>query len=99
MTPKEQDNIIGQLYDVMKNDFMLADIRIFCNMTDYSTEKVIAAYEYMKDYKQEIPSPVGFMIKAIQNGWKKKKPKKNSFNSFEQNEYDFEKLEEMFLEN
>ena len=39
------------------------------------------------------------MAKDILKGEKKKKPEKNPFNQFEQNEYDFDELEKEILNN
>ena len=86
---------------LIKENVTLKDIRALCNAAEYDFEKIKQAYE-VAGTAGDIKNLVGFMLKAIKDDYqapvkKTKSKKKNSFNNFEQRQYDFDDFERQLL--
>ncbi|WP_026518674.1 replication initiation protein [Butyrivibrio sp. MC2021] len=104
VVPANKDEILDELIDLMHDDFKLREIREIAETAEYDIEKVKKAYEYMQTYNTTIEVPIAFMKECIKNEYylNKAKPKKaqnNSFMNFEQNNYDFDELEKLLVDN
>lgn len=79
----------------------LLDIKAICDAAEYDMSKIERAYKLSKKAKS-IESLTGWMIAAIRDGYedmpKQGKSRKDSFNAFEQNKYDFDEIERRLLE-
>lgn len=91
-------------------DLSLPDYRTIATESDYDMEKIKKAVKAMKAYSSDIENKVGFLIKAMKEGYttteqktqKKKKDVAKDFNNFKQTSYadiDFEKFEQEILKN
>jgi plasmid replication initiation protein len=108
--PKEKmpvinkDEILDELMDLLHDDFKFKEIREIAEAAEYDLEKVRNAYNYMLTYDKTIDVPIAFIKECIKNEYYANKakpmyPKKNTFNSFEQNQDNFEELEKLLLDN
>lgn len=96
-----EDDIFDEAFDILSKDFKAKEVREIIRTAEYDVEKIKKAYSVLSSQKTDIDNKMGFMIKAIQEGYEppKKKRGKNTFNDFPQREYDFDKIEEMILGN
>ena len=100
-----KDEILDDLIDLMHDDFKLREIRELAELAEYDFDKIKKAYEYMNNYSKPIDVPIAFMKDCIKNEYYNNKttkfrPKKNTFNDFEQRgDYNFEELEKQLLDN
>ena len=101
LTQKDKDDILDQLYEIMHSDLKLSEVRELCESTSYQKDKILDAYEYMRQYNSDIDIPIAFMKAAIAGEYKKQSKKRtaNKFNDFPQNHYNFEELEELLIDN
>ncbi len=103
LTDEEKDEIIDQISDIIAEKLKLKDYRAIAKAAKYDVEKVKKAYSVLAAGTAEVDNVTGFMIKAIKEGYeapvKAKKTARNSFNNFEQNDYDFNELEKMLTDN
>ncbi len=106
-TNKIEPNNIVQIIEkangvkaLIKEDITVDDAYSILEAADYDLDKVQEAYEVAK-VSGDITNIVGWMIKAIKEGYKmpKGKKKQNTYDSFMQNEYDFDQLEKDLVEN
>ena len=97
--------IYYEVKSLIEEEISFNDIKAICKAADYDIEKIKNAYNIAQE-SGSISNLVGFLIKAIQDGYSKpvkkrgRPPKKNAFNNFHQREYtqyDFESLEKEML--
>ena len=90
---------------LIEEEISFNDIKAICKAADYDMEKIKNAYNIAQT-SGNISNLVGFLIKAIKDGYSKpvkkrgRPPKKNTFNNFPQREYtqyDFESIEKAML--
>lgn len=83
--------------------FSVEEIMLFMDVSNYDFDRIENAFKLLQMQKNEVPSPVGFMKKAIENNWPlpspRQIPRRNVFTDFPQNTYDFDELEEKLLDN
>lgn len=100
-----KDEVLDELIDLLHDDFKIKEIREIAETAEYDLEKITKAYNYMLSYEKQIDVPIAFLKECIKNEYyaQKSKPmylKKNTFNSYEQNQIDnFEELEKKLLDN
>ena len=100
-----EDELMDFLFDLrdLFGDFPSKDLRTIAEASNYDMERCKKAFEvYRKTDRSSVDNPVGFIVKAIKEGWEtsgSSQKKKNSFNSFEQNTYNYEELEKVLLAN
>lgn len=100
-----KDEVLDELIDLLHEDFKIREIREIAETGEYDLDKIRKAYEYMQSYDNTIEVPIAFIKECIKNEYYAQKakpmyPKKNTFNSFEQNRgEDFEELEKLLLDN
>lgn len=104
LSENEQFEILFQAKSLLVDENVdLSDLKPICEAADYDIEKIKKAYDVAKN-ASNISNFVGFMIKAIKDDYspapikKTTKKKKNSFNNFEQRQYNFDDLELGLLE-
>ncbi|WP_022757628.1 replication initiation protein [Butyrivibrio fibrisolvens] len=102
ITDDEKYELIDQVKDLMDEKISTKDIISILEAAGYDYEKVKKQYENSKSAKK-IANIVGWMIDAIKKDYsspiEKKGKTANLFNSFQQNEYDFEALENALIDN
>ena len=86
---------------MIEENLSFKDIKAICKASNYDIEKIRNAYNIAQE-TPNITNLVGFMIKAIQEGYtvpvkKKGRPKKNKFNNFDERQYNFDDLEKGIL--
>lgn len=86
---------------LIKEELSFNDIKAICKAANYDTEKIKNAYAIACE-TSNISNLVGFMIKAIQEGYsapvkKRGRKKKNKFNNFEERQYNFDDFEKQIL--
>lgn len=97
--------MIVQIKTLLGSDCTAKDARSIAEAAEYDMSRVKTAYDLMMASGTEVSNVTGWMITAIKESYKTSsvtkpaKMKKNRFNSFEQNEYDFDALEEALLDN
>ncbi len=85
--------------ELIREQVTASDIKAIMEAADYESDRIFKQYENSKKAKN-IDNFVGWMIDAIKNDYKVvNKKKKNTFNEFEQNSYDFDELEKELLRN
>lgn len=93
--------IYYEVKSLIEEEISFNDIKAICKAADYDIEKIKNAYN-IAQASGNISNLVGFLIKAIKDGYSKpvkkrgRPPKKNTFNNFPQREYtqyDFESIE------
>ena len=104
LTDSEKDEIIDEISDIIAESLRFKDIRAIAEAAGYNVAKVKKAYSIMRAGNTQVDNVTGFLIKAIKDGYEapvksKINNKKNRFNSFPQNEYDFDELENQLLDN
>lgn len=81
-------------------DFTMKEIRTITEKANYNVDVVRNAYAIMNQSVSPINNPTAWMIKAIEDGYEAPKPRTaTKVNNFQQQTYDFDKLEEQLLEN
>ena len=102
ITDDEKYELIDQVKDLMDEKISTKDIISILEAAEYDYEKVKKQYENSKSAKK-IGNIVGWMIDAIKKDYsspiEKKGKTANKFNSFQQNEYDYEALEKALIDN
>lgn len=98
LSMEEKEDMIFDV-GIELSEFLLKrkDIKAICEAAEYNKEKILQAYSVVKA-SGHINNVVGFMIKAIQEGYQNKgydAPQK--FNNFEQRSYDMNEIEKMLL--
>ena len=97
--------IYYEVKSLIEEEISLNDIKAICKAADYDMEKIKNAYNIAQG-SGNISNLVGFLIKAIKDGYSKpvkkrgRPPKKNTFNNFPQREYtqyDFESIEKEMI--
>ena len=99
-----KDEVLDELMDLLHEDFKFKEIREIAEAAGYDIEKVKKSYSYMLTYDKTIDVPIAFIKDCIKNEYyansaKPMYPKKNTFNSYEQNQDNFEELEKLLLDN
>ena len=104
LTDEEKDEIIDQITEIISEKLKLKDLRAIAEAAKYDVDKVRKAYEILSAGSGKVDNVTGFMIKAIKDGYetpvKANRKSKNSFNNFEhRNDYDFDELEDLLIDN
>lgn len=104
LSDEAKEEVIEQIYAIIQEKLKLKDYTYIAEAAGYDIEKVKNAYNLMQNSHNQIENVTGWMIKAIKDGYSEPVPKQtnkktNSFNKFEQNEYDFEQLELEIVDN
>lgn len=104
LTPLEIYCCIKDVYEQIKEFGLLEkDAETLCETSDYDIDAIKEAILTMESSRKKIDNVMGFLISAIQNGYQVQsyngKAKKNAFNNFKQNSYDFDELEKMLVTN
>lgn len=94
LSEDEQFDVQFQVKSMIKEKLNFKDIKTICNAAEYDIEKIKAAYQ-VAESSGDISNLVGFMVKAIKEGYSApvSKKAKNKFNNFHQREYDYNALE------
>lgn len=109
LTEAEIDDFIDTLFDelssVVSFRLKLKDLKLIAEKANYDMPKIIKACKVAENY-ENLSNAVGFIIKAMEEDWDvqpvekiKKKKVQNSFNAFEQRDYDFEEIEKVLRAN
>ena len=102
ITDDEKYELIDQVKDLIDEKLSTKDIISILEAAEYDYDKVKKQYENSKSAKR-IGNIVGWMIDAIKKDYsspiEKKGKAANLFNSFQQNEYDYEALEKALIDN
>lgn len=106
LTDDDRDDFVDSVKAVIHEDIKTKDIRAIASAADYDLEKVKAAYK-IAETAAGIENLTGFLIKAIKDGYDGNHihkanvngngKKSNSFNNFNQRDYDFDELERTML--
>lgn len=88
----------GKYYEKVKRGNRVEGYRFYWTFTSHPG---VASAEEVKQIQERVDKNPELLkvAKDILKGEKKKKPEKNPFNQFEQNEYDFDELEKEILNN
>lgn len=100
---KEVDilDLIDEVRSFITENLPSSDIKAILESADLNIDKVRAAYDLSKKQKK-ISNLTGWLIKAIKENYQpgvSTSGKGNKFNNFQQNEYNFEELENILLDN
>jgi plasmid replication initiation protein len=80
-------------------EFASKDLRTIAESSDYDIDRCKKAFEvYRAADRAKIDNPVGFIVKAIRENWSSHS-KANAFTQFEQNSYNYEEIEKLFVIN
>ena len=94
----EKMDFIFELRELM-GEFGSKELRAIAEASEYDMDKCKQAFEvYKKADRATINRPVGYIIDAIQKGYKPS-GKVNQFNQYPQNTYDFDELEKKLIKN
>lgn len=107
LTEDDVFDLIDQIRELLTVKLSSANIKELLKIADYDIDKVKAAIGAYNDYKEELDDypdrAMGYLVKALKEGWKAKPEKtpiiKNNFNNFSQNQYDFDELEQLLVDN
>lgn len=94
----EQFEVQFQVKTMIKESLTFKDIKAICDTAEYDIEKIKTAYR-VAESSGNITNLVGFMVKAIKEGYSApvRKKAKNKFNNFPQRDYDYDKLEKQLM--
>lgn len=99
---EEISNCLKEIKQVLSEKLPEDDLEKIAEVAGYDIEKIKTAYQVMKSSGKKIENVTGFMIKAIQDGYKEpvtySSKKKNSFTNIHQRDYDYDELERAFLQ-
>ena len=102
ITEDEKYELIDQVKDLIEEKISTKNIMSILEAAGYDYEKVRRQYNNSKKAKK-IGNIVGWMIEAVKNDYSSPVEKvgasTNPFHNFQQNEYDFDALEEVLLDN
>jgi len=85
--------LVEEIQENIDIPLKIKDIKSLLKAAEYNTEKVLKVYDMAKK-KKNIHNVIGWMLEALKNNYEEHSvKKKNSFNDFEQRDYDFEQLE------
>ena len=102
ITEDEKYELIDQVKDLIEEKISTKNIMSILEAAGYDYEKVRKQYNNSKKAKK-IGNLVGWMIEAVKNDYSSPVDKvgasTNPFHNFQQNEYDFDALEEVLLDN
>ncbi len=83
-------DLLDQARTIIKEELPSKDILAVLKAADYDLQKVEDAYAYASDYPTPITNLAGFLIKAIQNNYKKSgKQNRSVFTDISQNNDDY----------
>lgn len=101
LSQEEKEDFIDEINDIIYEKLKMRDLRAIAEAAGYDISKVEKAYRVLNATNGDVDNITGFMIKAIKDGYEEpvKKSRKSSFDSFEQNEYDYDELEKHLLDN
>jgi len=99
ITEEMKENTIDEINDYIDEKIKIKDLKTIAEEADYDINKIKKQYDLMKKKKNKIDDIVAYLIKAIRDDYSEPVTKVNSFNSFEQNHYDFKELERKLLDN
>lgn len=101
LTEDDKLDMLVDLREMTKREFTTKELRTIADAAKWEKEKIEQAYQiYMT--QTDVKNPVGWMVKAIKEGYKegnkktgaKRNTKKNAkMNNFDQREYDYDELE------
>ncbi len=96
------DDFYDAVVELIDEKLKMADIKTLADCSNCNIQKVEKAYRLAKAQKNGVDNLIGFMKKAIENGYEEpiavEAPKKdNKFKNFDEREYDFEALEKEAL--
>lgn len=98
ITEDEIDVLIDEVRDIIEEKISTKDIKSILKASDYNLDKIKDVYTLSK-YSGEINNLTGWLIKAMQEGYKNNKTK-NQFNEFEQNKIEnWEEYENLIVDN
>ncbi len=98
----EKNAVLDEIMNSLISKLKFTEILDICEYANYNKDKILAAFDYMINYKGSVDEPVAFMKAAIKEGWADKRTvvhAANRFNIFEQNHYDYDELEKQLLDN
>lgn len=91
-------NLIEQVMKITNSDFTLEECKLLLETSNYDVEKVKKAYSVYSSAKN-VDNSVGYMVRAIKEGWETPKAKsKKGSSGYQQTQYDFEALQKMIDE-
>ena len=99
ITGEMKENIIDEINEYIDEKIKIKDLKAIAEEADYDIENIKKQYDLMKKKKNKIEDIVAYLIKAIRDDYSEPVTKVNSFNSFEQNHYNFAELERKLLDN
>ncbi len=103
ITAEEKEEIIDQMIDIIDEKLKVKDLKAIAEAASYDIKKIVKAYKALKHVNGGVDNVTGFMITAIKDGYetpvKSERVVNNSFNDFEQNDYDFDELEKQIIDN
>lgn len=105
--PQQKEVDIFEFIDEMRSfmkdvNFSIKDLNNIAETANYDMNKVKNAYKILvSPHNEEIKNATGFMMDAIRNNYEPPitVSKKNSYNNFEQNTYDYDELENSLRSN
>lgn len=98
LSDDEKIDFIFELRELM-GEFGAKELRAIAEASEYDMDKCKQAFEvYKKADRATVNRPVGYIIDAIQKGYKPS-GKVNQFNQYPQNTYDFDELEKKLIKN
>lgn len=101
LTEDMKDMVLDEISELIKEKIRIKDIRLIAEKANYNIEDVKKAYAVMSSSRSKIENVVGFMLKAIEDGYSDPVEKvppcnfDNKFNNFSQREYDYDSLEKI----
>ena len=104
LTEEQIDDFIDELRLLCKDvEFRTRDLKTIAEEAGYDKSVIEKAYTVMTDSYGNIDNAVGFMLKAIKEGYEEpisfqNKKRANDFNSFEQRKYDYTELEKAVVD-
>ena len=89
------DDLADSVRKIISEPISTKEAKSILKAADNDIERISAAYTIASQQEDNIENIVGWMITAVKEKYSapKKKGKKNSFNNFDQRDYDFDKLE------
>ena len=100
LSESEKADFLDLVLDLVPEKIKVRDAQAIAKAVDYNEDRLKKAVDALLSSKH-VDNPVGFIIEASKNGWERSVAgtKKNEFNNFSQNTYDYDELEKTLVAN
>lgn len=104
LTPEQREKFLEDMDEILSETLKLKDMKAIAQAAGYDMKRFKKAYRILKESTKPVKNMVGFLISALENDYSEPTESKGKnyafeFNTFMQQDYDYDALEEELLAN